>query len=139
MRALVREGTTVLLTTQMLEEADQLADDLALIDHGRLVAEGTPDALKARIGGDRIDVVVRAAHQLDAARAVLARVGAPEVDEAARRVSVATDDGVRALTDAVRGLDDAGVEPEDVALRRPTLDEVFLQLTGGARTAEVAA
>lgn len=138
-RALVREGTTVLLTTQMLEEADQLADDLALIDHGRLVAEGTPDALKARIGGDRIDVVVRAAHQLDAARAVLARVGAPEVDEAARRVSVATDDGVRALTDAVRGLDDAGVEPEDLALRRPTLDEVFLQLTGGARTAEVAA
>jgi ABC-2 type transport system ATP-binding protein len=131
-RSLVAGGTTVLLTTQYLDEADQLAGRVSVIDHGRVIADGTPDQLKSRIGGDQLDVVLHHAGELPAAAAVIGRVtgAAPEADPDSRRVSAPVRDRVAALTEAVRGLDDAGIAVEDIALRRPTLDEVFLHLTG---------
>jgi len=131
-RALVAGGTTVLLTTQYLDEADQLADRISVIDHGRVIAEGSPDQLKSRLGGDRIDVVVHRADQLAATAAILGRAAGAEAeaDPDTRRVSVPVRDRVAALTEAAWALRDAGVAVEDVALRRPTLDEVFLHLTG---------
>ncbi|WP_199521237.1 ATP-binding cassette domain-containing protein [Jiangella anatolica] len=131
-RSLVAGGTTVLLTTQYLEEADQLAGRISVIDTGRVVAEGTADELKARIGGDRIEVVVHDVAQLGAAAAVVARVGTaePETDADTRRVSAPVADRMAALTEVVRELQAAGVAAEDVGLRRPTLDEAFLHLTG---------
>ncbi|MBF9135441.1 ATP-binding cassette domain-containing protein [Plantactinospora sp. S1510] len=136
-RALVSAGTTVLLTTQYLEEADQLADQISVIDDGRIVAEGTPDGLKSLLGRDRIDVVLHRADDLPAAAALLGRVtgGPAELDQDNRRVSAPVRDRMAALTEVVRGLDDRGITAEDIALRRPTLDEVFLHLTGtGAGT-----
>jgi ABC-2 type transport system ATP-binding protein len=131
-RALVAGGTTVLLTTQYLDEADQLADTISVVDHGRVIADGTPDQLKSGIGGDRIDVVLRRAEELPAAAAVVGRVaaGEAEVDRDRRLLSAPVRDRVAALTEMVRALDDAGIGVEDIALRRPTLDEVFLHLTG---------
>jgi ABC-2 type transport system ATP-binding protein len=124
-RALVSGGSTVLLTTQYLDEADQLADRIAVLRDGRVVADGTPDELKGMFGGDHLDVVVR--DEADLARA--AEIVGGEVDVDARRVSVAVADRVGALTAAVRGLAEAGIEAEDITLRRPTLDEVFLTVT----------
>jgi ABC-2 type transport system ATP-binding protein len=128
-RSLVGGGTTVLLTTQYLEEAD------------RVIADGTADQLKAKVGGDRIDVVVRTAGQLQAAAAVMARVsgGAVDVDEDTRRISAPVADRMTALNHLVRALHDAGIEAEDLAVRRPTLDEVFMRLTddGGGRPSGV--
>jgi len=131
-RWLVAGGTTVLLTTQYLDEADQLADQISVIDTGRVIAAGTPDQLKSTLGGDRIDVVAHHADQLPAAAAVVARIAGveAEVDPDTRRVSAPVQDRVRALTDLVRELGDAGIGAEDIAIRRPTLDEVFLHLTG---------
>ena len=131
-RGLVAGGTTVLLTTQYLDEADQLADQISVIDTGRVIAAGTPDQLKSTLGGDRIDVVAHHADQLPAAAAVVARIAGveAEVDPDTRRVSAPVQDRVRALTDLVRELGDAGIGAEDIAIRRPTLDEVFLHLTG---------
>jgi ABC-2 type transport system ATP-binding protein len=131
-RALVAGGTTVLLTTQYLDEADQLAGRIAVIDHGRVIADGSPDQLKAKLGGDQLDVVLHDAGELPAAAAVIGRVAAaePEADPDTRRVSAPVHARVAALTEAVRGLDHAGIAVEDIALRRPTLDEVFLHLTG---------
>ncbi|MFG2490011.1 ATP-binding cassette domain-containing protein [Streptomyces caniferus] len=136
-RSLVDGGTTVLLTTQYLEEADQLADRISVVDGGRVAAAGTPDELKAATGGDRIDVVLREAGQLDRAATLLAEAlarvaggGAVGVDADARRLSVPVADRMVALTETVRVLGAAGVEAVDLAVRRPTLDEVFLQLTG---------
>jgi ABC-2 type transport system ATP-binding protein len=131
-RALVAEGTTVLLTTQYLDEADQLADRISLVDNGRVVAEGTPTELKSSLGGDRLDVVLHDTADLDRAAAVLARVtGADtETDVDGRRVGAPVADRVSALTETARALQEAGVAVEDIALRRPTLDEVFLHLTG---------
>jgi ABC-2 type transport system ATP-binding protein len=133
-RSLVAGGTTVLLTTQYLEEADQLADRLSVIDAGRAVAEGTPDQLKSKIGGDRIEVVVRDAGELAAAAAIVERVCAvpPDRDPDTRRLSAPVSDPVAALTTVVRALHDAGIAAEDIGLRRPTLDEAFLSLTGRA-------
>jgi ABC-2 type transport system ATP-binding protein len=130
-RALVDDGATVLLTTQYLEEADQLASQIVVIDAGRAIAEGTPAALKARLGGDRIDVVLHDEEDVPAAAALLARVtgGEPELDADRRRISALASDPMPALTGVVRGLGDAGIDAEDIALRRPTLDEVFIQLT----------
>jgi ABC-2 type transport system ATP-binding protein len=130
-RALVADGTTVLLTTQYLDEADQLASQISVLDHGRVVAGGTPDELKSRIGGDRIDVVARAAADLAAAAAVVKEIAEaePEIDPDGRRVSAPVRDRVAALTQAVRTLDARGIAVEDIALRRPTLDEVFLEMT----------
>ncbi|MBO4210223.1 ATP-binding cassette domain-containing protein [Micromonospora echinofusca] len=130
-RDLVGAGTTVLLTTQYLDEADQLADQVCVLDAGRVLARGTPEQLKSRLGGDRIDLVVRDAVDLPAAADRLRRIGAdaPTVDPDERRISVRiTDRG--ALTEVVRGLDADGVTVADLVLRRPTLDEVFLHLTG---------
>ena len=131
-RALVAAGTTVLLTTQYLDEADQLADRISVIDHGRVIAEGTPDQLKSKLGGDRIDVVASRPDQLAATAAAVGHAAGtePEVDPDTRRVSAPVADRVAALTAAARALDAAGIAVEDIALRRPTLDEVFLHLTG---------
>ncbi|WP_431771857.1 ATP-binding cassette domain-containing protein [Streptomyces cucumeris] len=132
-RSLVGGGTTVLLTTQYLEEADQLADRICVVDHGRSIAEGTADQLKARIGGDRIEVVLRDGRQLDAAVPLVGRAtgsDAIETDADRRRIGAPVDDRVAALTGTVRALAAAGIEAEDIVLRRPTLDEVFLHLTG---------
>ncbi|GLZ34142.1 daunorubicin resistance protein DrrA family ABC transporter ATP-binding protein [Lentzea sp. NBRC 105346] len=127
-KRLVAEGTTVLLTTQYLDEADQLADQIVVLDSGKVVADGPPDQLKSKLGGDRIEVVVRSAGDLGAAARILG--AAAEVDADNFRVSAAVEDRVAALTRVTRDLADAGVEAEDIALRRPTLDEVFLTLTG---------
>ena len=131
-RSVVTGGATVLLTTQYLDEADQLADKIVVIDVGRAIADGTPEQLKSRIGGDRIDVVVHDFDELAAAARIVGRVcGAdPEINRDARRASAPVRDRVAALTETVRALDDAGVAAEDIGLRRPTLDEVFLRLTG---------
>jgi ABC-2 type transport system ATP-binding protein len=126
-RSLVDAGTTVLLTTQYLEEADQLADRIAVIDRGRVIAQGTADELKSATGGDRIDVVLHDAGQLAHAAALMP--GEPVVDEDRRLVSARVTDRMAALTGTVRALQDAGIEAEDIAVRRPTLDEVFLHLT----------
>ncbi|WP_084961442.1 ATP-binding cassette domain-containing protein [Thermoactinospora rubra] len=130
----VRElGATVLLTTQYLEEADQLADRIAVIDAGRVVAEGTPAELKSRLGGDRLDVVVRREEALErAARALSSIAGtAAETDRDTRRVSVPVSDRIAAITAALSVL---GEDVEDIAVRRPTLDEVFLDLTDRDQT-----
>lgn len=126
-RSLVGGGTTVLLTTQYLEEADQLADRISVIDAGRVIADGTADQLKAKLGGDRIDIVLRDAGQLACIASLLP--GEAIVDEDRRLVSAPVDDRMAALTEAVRALEAAGIEAEDIAVRRPTLDEVFLHLT----------
>ncbi|WP_307183552.1 ATP-binding cassette domain-containing protein [Streptomyces canus] len=130
-RSLVGDGTTVLLTTQYLEEADQLADRISLVDRGRVVADGTADELKARTGGDRIDVVLRDGGQLGAAFALLPLdASGVSVDPDRRLLSAPVTDRMAALSGVVRALEAAGIEAEDVVLRRPTLDEVFLHLTG---------
>jgi ABC-2 type transport system ATP-binding protein len=130
-RALVHGGTTVLLTTQYLEEADQLADRISVVDAGRVVADGSPDELKSTIGGDRLELVVRDRTRLSAAAAIVERVCAatPDLDPDLRRLSTAVRDRMGALTEVVRELDRAGIVAEDIGLRRPTLDEAFLHLT----------
>jgi ABC-2 type transport system ATP-binding protein len=130
-RTLVAGGTTVLLTTQYLDEADQLADQVAVVDNGRVIASGTPEALKSAIG-HRLEVMVADGAALERAAAVLAGLagGAATVDADERRISVAMAAGSVTLTDVVRELDRAGVVAADVRLGRPTLDEVFLRLTG---------
>ena len=134
--ALVVEGTTVLLTTQYLDEADRLTDRIAVIDHGSLIAEGTPDQLKAEVGGDRLEVALGDGAQSESALAALATVGSgePAIDDGLVRVPIRDRRG--AIAEAVRRLDEAGVVVDDIAVRRPTLDDVFLRLTGHAAEAE---
>ncbi len=131
-RNLVADGTDVLLTTQYLEEADQLARDVVIIDHGRVIAAGTPDELKDRAGRDVIEVRPQAAGDLPAVEDVLGSVAteAPRVDLDTSRVSVGADGGADQLTVVVRRLDERGIAVDDIGLRRPSLDEVFLSLTG---------
>jgi ABC-2 type transport system ATP-binding protein len=131
-RALAKGGTTVLLTTQYLEEADQLAAAIAVIAAGRVVAEGTPDQLKSLAGSDRIDVVVRSAGDLvSAARLLQARLGTDvRLDRDSRKISLPVTDRLAALAEIIRSLQEESITAEDVAVRRPTLDEAFLHLTG---------
>jgi ABC-2 type transport system ATP-binding protein len=131
-RRLVAHGTDVLLTTQYLDEADQLASQVVIIDHGRVIAEGTPTELKSRAGRDVIDVHAHRADDLAPLRDALAPLGtaSPRLDPATRRVTVPVVGGRRTINDAVRALDLLDVDVDDIALRRPTLDEVFLVLTG---------
>jgi len=132
--SLAKGGTTVLMTTQYLEEADLLADDIAVIDHGRLIARGTALELKQRTGGERLEILVTDRAQVQAAATAMASFSGeqPHIDEAARHVSVPVTSHGGVLTRAVRELDAAGVEVDDIGFRRPTLDEVFLSLTGKA-------
>ncbi|GAC1341309.1 MAG: daunorubicin resistance protein DrrA family ABC transporter ATP-binding protein [Candidatus Dormibacteria bacterium] len=135
--ALVEAGTSVLLTTQYLEEADRLANRIVVVDHGRVIAEGTPGELKARFGADRLEVVVSRGAQLGAVRTMLSAAGSTEpiVDEDERRVAVAVHGGAAALLRVVRELDALGIAVDDVGLRRATMDDVFLRLTGPASPA----
>ena len=131
-RELVAGGTTLLLTTQYLEEADKLCDEIVVIDRGRVIAKGTADSLKADVGGERIEVVLAETADLDAARAILRQVATGEVlvDEHTRRLTAPVSGGGKVLVDALGRLDGEGIEVLDVGLRRPTLDDVFLTLTG---------
>jgi len=128
----VREGTTVLLTTQYLEEADELADQIAVVDHGRIIAKGTADELKSRVGGERIEVVVQARDDLARTVELLAPDGSGTLDDHTRKLTFAADRGAEQLVEVVGRLGAEGIRIADVALRRPTLDDVFLALTGHA-------
>jgi ABC-2 type transport system ATP-binding protein len=140
LRELVDDGTTLLLTTQYLEEADRLADRIVLLDHGRVAATGAPAELKARHGGERIAVAVPAAEQLPLAAAALERVaaGSAEIDEESSVVSAPANESTR-LIEVVRALDESGVEATDVHRREATLDDVFLSLTRPAEREEARA
>jgi ABC-2 type transport system ATP-binding protein len=130
---LVRDGTTMLLTTQYLEEADKLASSIAVIDHGKVIASGTSDELKAHVGGSRLELVVESAASVPAAAEIMRKVGDgtdPAVDADRRAIAVPVAEGAGVLADVVRQLDAAGIVIGDLALRRPTLDDVFMRLTG---------
>ncbi|MER5831600.1 DUF4162 domain-containing protein, partial [Streptomyces sp. NPDC002130] len=129
---LVAQGTTLLLTTQYMEEAERLADQIAVIDRGSVIARGTADQLKARVGGERIELSVHEVEHLDIVREELRSlaVGDIQVQENVRRVTVPVDDGTDALVAALNLLSVRGIRVFDVGLRRPTLDDVFLTLTG---------
>jgi ABC-2 type transport system ATP-binding protein len=128
----VREGATLLLTTQYLEEADELANEIAVVDKGRIIARGTADQLKSQVGGERIEVVVHEPADLARAAQLLAPDGTATTEEHTRRTTIAADGGAVHLVDVVRRLGEAGIRIDDIALRRPTLDDVFLTLTGHA-------
>ncbi|MEV7725687.1 ATP-binding cassette domain-containing protein [Streptomyces sp. NPDC087917] len=136
---LVAGGTTLLLTTQYLEEADRLAHDIAVVDRGKVIARGTSDELKARTGGERVEVVVHERAHIPGAREVLAGFGKGEttVEEHTRKLTVPVSGGAKLLAEVIRELDARGYEIDDIGLRRPTLDDVFISLTGHA--AELAA
>jgi ABC-2 type transport system ATP-binding protein len=138
-RDLVRGGTTVLLTTQYLEEADRLADDIVVIDQGRAIAQGTADELKSQVGGERIELVVRRNEELPLAQEVLAANGCRdvEVDRRSRTLTAPIAGGAATLRSVLDDVAQAGLNVLDIGLRRPTLDDVFLTLTG--HTAEEAA
>jgi ABC-2 type transport system ATP-binding protein len=137
-RGLVREGVTLLLTTQYLEEADELADMIAVVDHGKIIARGTADELKSQVGGERIEVIIRDRDAIPKAREVLARECGeePTLDEHTRKMTVPAHGGVQTLISIVRDLDGASIHIDDIGLRRPTLDDVFLALTGHATVEE---
>jgi ABC-2 type transport system ATP-binding protein len=132
-RQLVASGTDVLLTTQYLDEADQLASDIVIVDRGQVIAAGTPAELKTLAGRDVLEVHLRDPDALPVVAEAIVRLGEePRIDLATHRLSMAADDGTARLMEAVRAMDHLGVTVEDIALRRPTLDEVFLTLTGRA-------
>jgi ABC-2 type transport system ATP-binding protein len=134
---LVAGGTTLLLTTQYLEEADHLAHDICVIDHGKVIARGTSDQLKAQIGGERVEVVVHERDRIeDAARAIAVHgKGEVKVEQHTRQITVPVTGGAKLLAEVIRDLDAQGIEIDDIGLRRPTLDDVFISLTGHAAEA----
>jgi ABC-2 type transport system ATP-binding protein len=139
---LVKGGVTLLLTTQYLEEADQLADEIAVIDHGKVIARGTSDALKKQVGGERLEIVVES-QNIAKTMEVVANISGNKasLDEGLRMISAPVSTGATALIETLRSLDAAGIHPLDVGLKRPSLDDVFLSLTGHAaeeKTEEVA-
>jgi ABC-2 type transport system ATP-binding protein len=138
LQELVSRGTTLLLTTQYLEEADLLADNIVVIDHGKVIAEGTADTLKSQVGGERLEITVADEAHVRSAVALLTPLAAGEVlvDEGRRSIVVPVSGGAAILADALRRLDGDGVGVDDVGLRRPTLDDVFLSLTGHAAEME---
>ncbi|WP_329570831.1 ATP-binding cassette domain-containing protein [Streptomyces sp. NBC_01361] len=129
---LVAGGTTLLLTTQYLEEADHLAHDICVIDHGRVIARGTSDQLKAQTGGERVELVVHEREHMTPAAEVLAGFGKGEttVEQHTRKLTVPVSGGAKLLAEVIRELDTRGIEIDDIGLRRPTLDDVFISLTG---------
>ncbi|MFI9768514.1 ATP-binding cassette domain-containing protein [Streptomyces sp. NPDC052415] len=133
-KRLVSGGTTLLLTTQYLEEADHLAHDIAVVDHGRVIAQGTSDQLKARTGGERVEVVVHEREHMQPAAEVLSGFGKGEtsVEDHMRKLTVPVTGGAKLLAEVIRELDIRGIEIDDIGLRRPTLDDVFMSLTGHA-------
>jgi ABC-2 type transport system ATP-binding protein len=135
-RAMVKAGTDIILTTQYLDEADHLAASIVIIDKGRVIAQGTPDELKSRVGADVVELHALDIPTMSRAAGILESLGLgePATDPATRRCSIAAPAGSKLLPIIVRALDDAGVAVEDLSLRRPTLDEVFLALTGHATT-----
>ncbi|MCX4971789.1 MULTISPECIES: ATP-binding cassette domain-containing protein [unclassified Streptomyces] len=133
-KQLVSGGTTLLLTTQYLEEADHLAHDICVVDHGRVIARGTADQLKAQTGGERVEVVVHEREHIETASEVLRGFGKGEttVEEHTRKLTVPVSGGAKLLAEVIRELDTRGIEIDDIGLRRPTLDDVFISLTGHA-------
>ena len=132
-KELVKGGTTLLLTTQYLEEADELAERIAVIDDGRVIAEGTADELKSDLASDFLELRVQDASQLDRAVDALRSFGEAKVDQETGRLTLPVSDGAQSLIRAVRSLDEADIRLEDLSLRRPSLDDVFLSLTGQAK------
>jgi ABC-2 type transport system ATP-binding protein len=130
---LVKDGVTLLLTTQYLEEADQLADEIAVIDRGKVIARGTSDQLKTQVGGERLELIVAEA-DISQAREIADRVGGStsSVDVGLRKISTPVTTGGEALVGLLRELDLAKIHPLDIALKRPSLDDVFMSLTGHA-------
>ena len=136
---LVKGGVTLLLTTQYLEEADQLADEIAVIDHGKVIARGTSDALKSQVGGERLEVTVEA-QQIAETTAIIESVSGNKaiVDQSLRTITAPVSTGSKALMDVLRALDAAAIHPLDVGLKRPSLDDVFMALTGHVAEEEPA-
>jgi ABC-2 type transport system ATP-binding protein len=135
---LVKGGVTLLLTTQYLEEADQLADDIVVIDHGKVIARGTSDALKKQVGGEQLEVVVEQ-HNVEMTIQAVGKVSEsrPTFDEGLRKISAPVSSGATALIEVLRSLDADGIHPLDIALKRPSLDDVFMALTGHGAEDEV--
>ena len=131
---LVAEGTTVLLTTQYLEEADQLANRSIVLEQGKVIAQGTSSELKSQVGGDRIEIILESVNDLEPASSALVSISSGNItaNDAERKIIVPVSGGSRTVVDAVRLLDDATIGIADISLRRPTLDDVFLSLTGHA-------
>jgi ABC-2 type transport system ATP-binding protein len=130
---LVKGGVTILLTTQYLEEADQLAEDIAVIDRGKVIAQGTSDLLKSQVGGERLELIVSAS-DLSAATELVSRIllVTPIVDEGIRKITAPVTEGGTALIKVLRALDESQIHPLDIGMKRPSLDDVFISLTGHA-------
>ena len=135
---LVKGGVTLLLTTQYLEEADQLADEIAVIDHGKVIARGTSDALKKQVGGERLEITVENA-DIDKTQEIVSRISTSAIHTDIRTISAPVTTGSIALMEALRALDEAKIHPLDIGLKRPSLDDVFLSLTGHVAEEEVIA
>ena len=135
---LVKGGVTLLLTTQYLEEADQLADEIAVIDHGKVIARGTSDALKKQVGGERLEITVENT-DINKTQEIVSRISTSAIHTDVRTISAPVSTGSIALMEALRALDEAKIHPLDIALKRPSLDDVFLSLTGHVAEEEVIA
>jgi ABC-2 type transport system ATP-binding protein len=135
---LVKDGVTLLLTTQYLEEADQLADEIVVIDYGKVIARGTSDALKKQVGGERLEVIVEQS-QISAVVEIVQRVSgaSASIDEGLRKITAPVSSGSTALVEVLRAMDTSDIHPLDIALKRPSLDDVFMSLTGHAAEDQV--